>query len=85
VPAYEELWLCFARRTNHYAVKQEENGVFEPLCGSHLLAISSSGWSAADPSLPLCTPCLTAAEKLFRRTHPREHYEPEFMKGYEQD
>ena len=78
--ANTEAWLCLSHRTNHCVVAWEKDQPCQTLCNLYLVNISYQFWSEADPLQPLCVPCHAAAQRLFRRTHSKEHFVPAFVK-----
>ena len=81
VSADKELWLCRSYRTNHLVVGWGEGPRGLTLCNLEWVTAGGVMWSDADQSKPLCIRCRDAAEKRFRKTRPREHYEPNFLKA----
>jgi hypothetical protein len=76
----KELWLCRSSRTNHVVTGKEEGGRWQTLCNLDLVANTEGFWSDANSKRPLCIPCHAVAQRRFRKTHPREHYVPKFLK-----
>ena len=79
--ANKELWLCRTDRTNHAVIGKEDGGPWKTRCNLDWVANDGGWWSDANPARELCIPCQKAVERLFRKTHPGEHYVPEFMKA----